>query len=125
MLGSISVNVCHNGQEKCLPLIVVSVEGPSLLSRNWLHQLKLDWTSVFYLQSETELEKALADHKDVFNDELGTLHGATIKLYVDPKSVPKFCKARPIPFSLKKKVESELQRLEAEGVISPVHFRTG
>ena len=62
------------------------------------------------------------DYKDVFNDELGTLHGTTVKLHIDPKSVPKSCKARPIPFSLKKKVESKLQRLEAEGVISPVHF---
>ena len=62
------------------------------------------------------------DHKDVFNDKLGTLHGTTVKLPTDPKSVLKFCKARPIPFSLKKKVESELQRLEAEGVISPERF---
>ena len=37
----------------------------------------------------------LADHKVVFNDELGTLHGITVKLYVDRQSVPKFCKARP------------------------------
>ena len=37
-------------------------------------------------------------------------------------SVPKFCKARPILFSLKKKVESELQGLEAAGVISPIWF---
>ena len=122
VLGCISVKVCHNAQEKCLPLIVVSGEGPSLLGRNWLEQLKLDWTSVFRLQSETELEDILADHKEVFKDELGKLQGTTVKLHIDPKSVPKFCKARPLPFSLKKKVESELQRLQAEGVISPVRF---
>ena len=51
----------------------------------------------------------LAGHEVVFNDELDTLHGTTVKLYIDCQSVPKFCKARPIPFSLKKKVESELQ----------------
>ena len=122
VLGSMLVNVCHSGQEKSLPLLVVSGDGTNLLGRNWLRQLKLDWTSVFCLQSETELEKVLMDHKDVFNDELETLHGTTVKLHIDPKSVPKSCKARPIPFSLKKKVESKLQRLEAEGVISPVCF---
>ena len=109
VLGSITIKVCHNGQEKCLPLLVVSEEGPSLLGRNWLHQLKLDWMLVFCLWSDTELEKVFADHKVVFNDELGTLHGTTVKLHIDRQSVPKFCKARPIPFSLKKKVESELQ----------------
>ena len=111
VLGSILVNVCHSGQEKSLPLLVVSGNGTNLLGRNWFHQLKLDWTSVFCLQSETELEKVLTDHKDVFNDELETLHGTTVKLHIDPKSVSKFCKTRPIPLSLK-----------TEGVISPVWF---
>ena len=49
VLGSITAKVCHNGQEKCLPLLVVSGEGPSLLGRNWIHHLKLDWTSIFCL----------------------------------------------------------------------------
>ena len=53
-----------------------------------------------------ELEKVFTDYRDVFNDKLGTLHG--VKLHINTKSVPKFCKARPIPFSLKNKVESEL-----------------
>ena len=42
VLGSTTVKVCHNGQEKCSPLLVVSGERPSLLRRNWLYQLKLD-----------------------------------------------------------------------------------
>ena len=57
-----------------------------------------------------------------FKDELGKLQRTTVKLHIDPKSVPKFCKAQPISFALKKKVESELQRLETEDVISPVCF---
>ena len=122
VLGGISVKVCHNGQEKCLPLVVVSGEGPSLLGRNWLDQLQLDWTSVFHIKTELDVERILAEHQDVFNEELGKLHGTTIKLYIDSKSVPKFCKARPILFALKKKVESELQRLEAAGIISPIRF---
>ena len=64
----------------------------------------------------------LADHKVVFNDKLGTINGTTVKLHIDHQSVPKFCKATLTPFSLKKKVESELQGLEAAGVISPIHF---
>ena len=122
VLGYISVKVCHNSQEKCVPLLVVSGEGPSLLGRDWLEQLKLDWTSVCHLHSEASVEDILARHRDVFNDELGTVQGITVKLHINPESVPKFCKTRPMPFSLKKKVEYELDRLEAEGVISPVRF---
>ena len=79
----------------------------------------MDWTSVFHLQSDIELEKILTNHKDVFNDELGTLHGITVKQHIDPRSVQKFCKASPIFFSLNERGESKLQRLEA---ISSVHF---
>ena len=86
---------------------------------------KLEWILVFYLQSDTELVKVLADHKDIFNDELGALYGTVVKLHIDSQSVPRICNARPILFILKKKVESDLQKLEAKNVISPVCFQSG
>ena len=58
----------------------------------------------FHLQSETLLEKFLANHKDVFNDELG-IHYMVLqlhKLHTDHHNVLKLCKAKSIPFSLKK-----------------------
>ena len=39
---------------------------------------------------------------------------------MEPQVKPKFFKARPLPFSLKDKVEEELQRLESLGIITPV-----
>ena len=45
-----------------------------------------------------------------------------VKLYIYSQSVRKFCKATYIPFILTKKVKSELQRIEAEGVFSIVCF---
>ena len=46
-----------------------------------------------------------------------------VKLYIDSQSVRKFCKATHIPFILTKKVKSELQRIEAEGVFSLESFQ--
>ena len=43
-----------------------------------------------------------------------------VKLLVDPSVSPKFYKARTVPFALKERVEIELQKLEASGIISPV-----
>lgn len=65
----------HNGQENCSILLVSGEDGLSLLGRNWLEQLKLDWTSVCFPQSDTKLEKILTNYKDVFNDKLSTQHG--------------------------------------------------
>ena len=41
--GSLQVTVVHGSQQKVLPLIVTEGQGPSLLGRNWLGELKLDW----------------------------------------------------------------------------------
>ena len=44
------------------------------------------------------------------------------KIYVDPTAPPKYMTARPVPYALKAKVEQELDRLQSEGIISPVEF---
>ena len=64
----------------------------------------------------------LEANKEVFQDELGMLHGMEAKIYVDEKATPRYFKARPVPYALKKGVEDELERLEKEGIISPVEF---
>ena len=43
---------------------------------------------------------------------------ATLTLKENAQS--KFCKARPVPYALKEKVETELERLENEGIIQKV-----
>ncbi|KAL9987157.1 hypothetical protein ACROYT_G001414 [Oculina patagonica] len=69
-----------------------------------------------------ELQKILDAHKNVFGEGLGTLKGTEAKIYVDPEATPKFMKSRPAPYALKAKVEQELDRLQSEGIISPVEF---
>ena len=44
--GSTMVPVEHNGQTVTLPLIVTVGNGPSLLGRDWLSVLRLDWRSI-------------------------------------------------------------------------------
>ncbi len=51
---------------------------------------------------------------------MGCLKGAPVKLIVHDQAQPKFLKARTVPILLKKKVEAELAKLQAQGIISPV-----
>ena len=44
------------------------------------------------------------------------------KVYVNPDAQPKYCKARPVPYALRPKVEGELMRLVSEGTLEPVQF---
>ena len=68
------------------------------------------------------VDEVLTNHIKVFANELDTLKGYKAKLNVDPTAMPRFCKARTVPYALKPLVESELNRLESEGIISPVQF---
>lgn len=96
----------YNGQTATLPLIVVKGEGPSLLGRNWLGALKLDWHDIFWLHNAS-LKAVLEKHKAGF----GKVTGYKAKILLDPGATPKYCKARSVPYFHQKKVEKELDRL--------------
>ena len=56
----------------------------------------------------------------IFEDQLGYIEGVKAKLHLKPDVQPKFLRARNLPFALREKVESELERLVEAGVITPV-----
>ena len=122
VMGRVTVKVQHRGQEEQLSLVVVAGEGPSLLGRDWLSKLKLDWKSIFSTQVQETLQEVLERHEAVFGPELGCVQGTTAKLQVDPEAAPRFCKARTVPYALRSRVEQELQRLVSQGVIEQVEF---
>ena len=41
---------------------------------------------------------------------------------MDRGAQPKFCKARPIPYAMRSKVEEELAQLQKQGIITPIQF---
>ena len=128
--GQFMAKVAYENQTASLPLIVVGVEGPSLCGREWLDEIKLNWKMIKAAAINTVTENSaqkpksipevLSKYDDVFKDELGTLKDIKATISVKPDAVPKFHKARVLPFAMKEKVEKELERLEKEGVISPV-----
>ena len=44
--GGLEVKVQYEGQEEKLPLIVTAGNGPSLIGRDWLTKLTLDWKNI-------------------------------------------------------------------------------
>ena len=123
MLGEVRVPVSYNDQGGEFMLYIVKGKGPNLLGRNWLEHLILDWkalaVSVNYV-SPNKLGELLNEYADVLCDKLGALNSTTAKLHVKPNSVPKFLKARPVPFAIKEALGQEIDRLEAEGILQKV-----
>ena len=68
-------------------------------------------------QSTTDF---VAQFPAVFKNDLGIVkdHEAEITLIDDAK--PKYCSARPVPYAIRSVVDTELDRLEQEGIIKPV-----
>ena len=100
--------------------LVVRGTGPSLLGRNWLQKIRLDWQEIHQLQQMPALQETLKRYAEVFENELGEIKRMEARIDVDPQARPCFCKARPVPFALKHKVEAELDRLLKEGIVESV-----
>ncbi|XP_026329120.1 uncharacterized protein K02A2.6-like [Hyposmocoma kahamanoa] len=62
----------------------------------------------------------LLRYKDVFDEGLGCFTDERARLRVRPDAVPVFCRARPIPYALRARVDAELDAMLATGVIEPV-----
>ena len=132
LLGKISVTV--NGKAG-LSLLVVKDSGPNLIGRDWLACIKLDWKkfavsknahqdySFHVTDDKSKLEDLLKDFDALFDDStVGKLEGYKANIVIDKEATPKFCKARTVPYALKDKIDTELARLENNGIIRKVQF---
>ena len=71
---------------------------------------------------EDKLHTTLALHEKIFQEGLGNVKDFKAKIHVEADATPKFCKARPVPYSMKVKIEEELDRLLSLGILKPVQF---
>ena len=121
VVGSTDVQVSYEGQTAQLPLVVVKGAGHTLMGRNWLSRIRLNWSKIHHTSSPG-LSELLNKYDEIFKEGLGTFRDYEAKLEVSPEATPRFCKARTLPYSMRQKVEEELTRLEEEGTLEPVDY---
>ena len=103
--GEVHLPVVYEQQELVLPLTVVDEDGPPLLGRNWFKQLKLNWCNIFHVSMVDTPSDVLDRHKMVLDKGLGTIKGFAAEIKLQDGAKPIFCKARPVPYALRQKVE--------------------
>ena len=123
LLGVIKVQVqLKNGENTCTSEIkVVRGRGPSLFGRNLIRKLEITDLQLCSINS-IEKHSIFKEFPRLFESGLGCLKDTLVKIDVDPTVPAKFCRARTVPFSVKEKVERELDRLVEQGIISPVKY---
>ena len=112
LVGEITVIAKYNGQEFQLPLLVADGKRMFLFGRNWMEIIILNWEEILHIERKgvNSLENLLKQYKTVFADGYGEM---TLKDDV----APIFHKARPVPYSLREKVDKELDKQVGAGIL--------
>ncbi|XP_021370583.1 uncharacterized protein K02A2.6-like isoform X2 [Mizuhopecten yessoensis] len=121
-LGECVLTVCYRNFTREMLIVIVKGNGPNLMGRDWLGKIKLNWAEIFKVSEDHELQTVLDKHKAVFAGGLGKVKNFKAKIYVDQNEKPRYFKARPVPYALREKIETELDRLVQEGTIEPVEM---
>ncbi|GFW19287.1 uncharacterized protein K02A2.6 [Trichonephila clavipes] len=121
-LGYVTVRVQYKNQKVNLNLYIVKENLDTILGREWLYKIHLDWPAIkaFRAKTEQNLNNLLREYKDIFDDKLGEINNYEAKLKLRHGVKPIFCRVRTVPFALKGRVEKENDRLEKEGIIEKV-----
>ncbi|GFQ80554.1 retrovirus-related Pol polyprotein from transposon 412 [Trichonephila clavata] len=121
-LGYVTVGVQYKNQEVNWNLYIVKENLDTILGREWLYKIHLDWPAIKAIRAKTKqnLNNLLREYKDIFDDKLGEISNYEAKLKLRPGVKPIFCRVRTVPFALKGRVENEIDRLEREGIIEKV-----
>lgn len=137
-LGIIKPIVGYGRLNRKLELFVIEGGTTSLLGRHWLTELGIQIpvlrnnNSLHKMQplpknnvnitnnKGNELTCLLDRYKGLFSGGLGRYSRGKARLRVREGSVPVFCRARPLPYALRERVEAELDGMLREGIIEPV-----
>uniref|UniRef100_A0A914YQN2 RNA-directed DNA polymerase n=1 Tax=Panagrolaimus superbus TaxID=310955 RepID=A0A914YQN2_9BILA len=123
-LGKCKLDVEVNGIQKEADLVIVDGAGDILMGRDWIKLFNISVDDLLNSDQKVlavgddkvtiPLQELLEEFKDVFDDKPGKCDiQVQWKLKDDAK--PRFMKARPVPYSIKKPVEEYLDQKVLDG----------
>ncbi|XP_032068760.1 uncharacterized protein K02A2.6-like [Thamnophis elegans] len=119
VIGTRKVRVQFKGFDGRLPLIIVEGRLPSLLGLDWFQSLGLQISGIHNLGASA-LDCLVNEFPTVFDGSLGKYTGTPVSFNLDPSVQPVRLKPRRVPIALKPKVDAELEKLVAQGILEPV-----
>ncbi|XP_045451587.1 uncharacterized protein K02A2.6-like [Melitaea cinxia] len=129
-LGVIKPLVKYKNISKIVELFVIEGGTTSLLGRQWLSEFYIKIPLYKHIENmnvingENNLNHSinvlLDRFKELFSEGLGRFTGGKAQLRVREGATPVFCRARPVPYALRERVEAELAGMLRAGVIEPV-----
>lgn len=128
VLGCIFPVLCYKGQKRSLVFVVIENGGPPLLGRNFISAFGIVFSMVNNVRSvvrpnvrpETnkKLNELIQNHEELFSDGLGCFRHGQVKIELEGDANPVFKKPRQVPSKFQEQVIRELDKMEAEGIIT-------
>ena len=114
VVGEMQCNIVYK-----VPIVVANYNAKlTLLGKNWLHQIKLEWGEMFSFSSgDPGGAKDQLNDSELLTDSYEGMKGLETHITMKSDAKPVFVKARRVPYALKEQVEKELDKLEKHGVI--------
>ena len=91
--------VKYEDQGKVL-LVMAKGNRTSLFGRSWMRSVKLNWHKIFSVKVSS-IDEMLKRHGSVFTGEIGMTKEFQARTELKEGAIPKFHKARPVPYALK------------------------
>ncbi|XP_026526821.1 uncharacterized protein K02A2.6-like, partial [Notechis scutatus] len=118
--GSRHVQVSFKDHTATLPITIVNRDRPSLLGLQWFAPLGIELAGIHQTGSSDWEAALVQEFQDVFTEELGKYKGSPISFSLSPEIAPIRLKPRRVPFTLKPKIDEQLDKLIAQGVLEPI-----
>ncbi|XP_060537701.1 uncharacterized protein K02A2.6-like, partial [Pantherophis guttatus] len=119
VLGRAIIRVAYNEFKGKLPITVVKDSRPNLLGVEWFKPLGLSIEGINQIRRD-ELDNLIEEFKEVFDGKLGKFVGRPISFNLDKGITPIRLKPRRVPFALRPKVDEQLDKLIAQGILEPI-----
>lgn len=129
--GQLQLKVSCGNKSTAGSLQVLGCSGPNLCGRDLIQAFHMLEAPVMNVNTSGEqlpllgaddvnVDRLLAEFADVFAPGLGLIKGPPVHFETRENVVPKFWKAREVPYAFRPKVDAELDRLSGAGIIVPV-----
>lgn len=128
-LGMVQVSVRYKNRKSNEIMFIVPSDYPPLLGRAWIRHLEINLAELDKKQSNSNIQIVLSvdssseiitTYQEIFQPKVECIPNATYSLQLREKAKPVFIKEREIPHAVREKVDTELDNLERDGIITKV-----